>query len=258
MNRNKFLPIALVAGIAIIIGIIVWQVMGGKGLFSEPWTGVEGEPVEVALDFYEAWLAARTTEGSDPFSAGVLEYPQIGKELKSRLSEYQGRLGEEGLEDPVLCQVTMPEGLRALPVYQQDEAAQFIVRAKDRSQIGQATVTMAAKNGLWQITNISCENPEVGPQGEFSFDKSGFLLKQVPAPLDSRNWHLVFQEAGVLGHAVPLYIGSDSVCVQKDGNTSECNDDILKETLPARVLGEMTESGVNVKRIELIDSVSID
>lgn len=258
MNRNKFLPIALVIGVVVVIGLIIWQVMGGKGLFADPWKGMEGTSVEVALNFYESWLSARSTEGADPFANGLLDYPQVSQNLRDHLSTFEGKLGEEGMEDPVLCQTVIPGGLRTVPVYQQEESAQLIIRSSSKEQVGQALVTMAAKNGLWQITEISCGNAETGPQGEFSFDKAGFLLKQVPAPLDSNYWHLVFQEAGVLGHAVPLYIEETTVCAQKDGNEVACNDDFLKETIPARVKGELTETGVQVKRIELVDSVSID
>lgn len=259
MNRNKFLPIALVVGVIVVIGIIVWQVMGGKSLLSETWTGMEGAPVDVALNFYESWLSVRNTEGGgDPFAAGLLDYPQISKGVREHLASFEGKLGEEGTEDPVLCQTELPTGLRTIPVYQQEESAQIIVRSSSREQFGQALVTLAAKNGLWQITEISCGNAEAGPQGEFSFDKAGFLLKQVPAPLDPNYWHLVFQEAGVLGHAVPLFIDESSVCAQKDGTEVACNEDFLKETIPARVKGELTETGVQVKRIELVDSISID
>ncbi len=257
MNRNKFLPIVLIVGIIVLAVIIFWQVLGGKSFLSEPWKGVAGEPIDVALNFYDDWLAARSGE-SDPFTTGLLNYEQVGKDLREHLATFEGRLGEEGVEDPVLCQMDVPPGLRTIPVYTQDEAAQFIIRSADRSLTGQAVVTLAAQDGLWQITNISCGGAESAPQGEYSFDKSGFLLKQVPEPLNSDYWHLVFQEAGVLGHAVPLFITDDSVCVQKNGDTAACNDDVLKETIPARVMGSMSESGVQVKRIELVDSVSID
>ncbi|MEX2341254.1 MAG: hypothetical protein WD605_02965 [Candidatus Paceibacterota bacterium] len=258
MNRNKFLPIALVVGIIVVIGIIIWQVLGGKSLFQEPWTGMEGTAVDVTLDFYESWLSERNAEEGDPFAAGLLDRVQLSKDVREHLASFEGRLNEEGVEDPVLCQTVVPPGLRTIPVYQQEESAQLIVRSSSREHFGQALVTLAAQNGLWQITEISCGNAETGPQGEYSFDKSGFLLKQVPAPLDSNYWHLVFQEAGVLGHAVPLYIDEESVCVQKDGNEVTCNDDFLKETIPARVKGELSETGVEVKRIELVDSISID
>lgn len=256
MNRNKYLPIILVVGIAIIIGAILWQVLGGKGLFEERWTGVEGKPIDITLDFYDAWLGARQTGDNEPFTQNLLAFEQVAPDLRTRLQESNGKLGGDQ-QDPVLCQVGVPEGLRTLPIFQKDEEAQVLVMSTTDGQTGQAIVKLAAKNNLWRITDITCGNAEQAPQGEFSFDKTGFLLKQVPAPLDSKYWHLVFEEEGVLGHAVPLYIDESSVCARQDGSTGACNEEVLKETAPARVMGEMTESGVKVKRIEMVESVSI-
>ncbi len=248
------MPILAVAGILLIAGVI-WFVRGGSaGLLGERWHGVAGEPIDVALEFYEGWLEARRAGDNEPFTRGLLAYEQVGDAVRERLSEFEGKLAA-GQEDPVLCQTELPEGLRTIKVYQQEEGAQFLVTSKGNPN--QSIVTLAAKDGLWQITDISCGNGEMGPQGEFSFDKTGFLLKQVPAPLDSNYWHLVFEEAGVLGHAVPLFIGDTTVCVNKDGTEAACDDNLLKETMPARVKGEMSESGVAVKRIELVETVNI-
>lgn len=257
MNRNKYLPFALAAGIIVLIGIVAWQIMGGGKFSSERWTGVEGEPINITLDFYEAWLAARGVGDNEPFTRGLLNYEQISPELREKLATFDGKLGEEE-QDPVLCQSSVPAGLRTLPVYVQEESAQILVMSTTKGQSGQAVVSLASKNNLWRITDITCGNAESGPQGEFSFEKSGFLLKQVPEPLDSNYWHLVFQEAGVLGHAVPLFMNNETVCVLKDGSTTTCSDNVLKETEPARVFGELGETGVQVKRIELVESVSIN
>ncbi|MCB9818694.1 hypothetical protein H6788_00755 [Candidatus Nomurabacteria bacterium] len=255
-DRSKLLPVLLVAGVLLIIGLIVWLTSGGGSLIKEPWKGVAGDPINVTLDFYEDWLGARTVGPNEPFVLGLLDYEQVGPELKEKLKAQEGQLSDE-TTDPVLCQVGIPEGLRTIPVYQQEEVAQILVMSTTDGQTGQAIVDMVAKDGLWQITDITCGNAESGPQGEFSFDKSGFLLKQVPAPLDSNYWHLVYEEAGVLGHAVPLFMDADTVCVNAEGDTAACDESLLKETMPARVQGQMSETGVDVKRIELVNSVSI-
>lgn len=256
LDRSKLLPVLLVAGGLLIVGLIVWFTTGGKGLIPEKWTGVAGDPINVTLDFYEAWLEARTAGPNEPFAQGLLDFEQVGPELRDKLKAQEGQLNDESV-DPVLCQIGVPEGLRTLPVYQQESAAQILVMSTTAGQSGQAIINMEARDGLWRIVDITCGNAEAGPQGEFSFDKAGFLLKQVPEPLNSDYWHLVFEEAGVLGHAVPLFIDADTVCVNTDGSTAACDDNLLKETIPARVKGEMSEAGVNVKRIELVESVSI-
>lgn len=256
MNRNKILPILVVAGILLLIAAVWFFRSSDGGLMGEKWTGVEGEPIDITLDFYSEWLEARKVGDTEPFTRGLLAYEQISPELRERLSTFEGQLAV-GQEDPVLCQTELPEGLRTIPTYQKEEAAQFMIRSVDKTHVGQAVVTLEAKNGLWRITEISCGSSETAPEAEFSFDRTGFLLKQVPAPLNSEYWHLVYEEEGVLGHAVPLFIGEQTVCVGKDGNTAACDDNLLKETIPARIMGELSETGVNVARIELIDSVFV-
>jgi hypothetical protein len=256
MNRNKLLPILLVAGGVVVVGLIIWF-SSGKGLIPERWTGVTGEPINVTLDFYEAWLSARGVGTNEPFTRGLLDFEQVSPELRDKLAAFDGQI-TDGSEDPVLCQTAVPEGLRTIPVYTQEAAAQVLVMSTTDGQTGQAIVSLESKDGLWRISDITCGNAETAPKGEFSFDKAGFLLKQVPAPLDSKYWHLVFQEAGVLGHAVPLFISETTVCVNKDGSEAACDDNLLKETIPARVKGELSETGVQVKRIELVESVSIE
>lgn len=257
MNRKQVLPIALAAVALLIIGVVIWMVSTGKTLIPKPWTGVAGDPINVTLDFYEAWLEAKTVGPNEPFARGLLEYQQVGPELRDKLSAFDGQL-EASSTDPVLCQSSVPEGLRTLPVFQLEESAQIMVRSTTEGHVGQAIIDLEARDGLWRITDINCGNAEQGPQGEFSFDKGGFLLKQVPAPLNPEYWHLVFQEAGVLGHAVPLFIDAETVCVNKDGDEVACDDNVLKETAPAHVKGQMGEAGVDVARIEMVDSVSIE
>jgi len=256
-DRSKLLPVLVVAGALLVIGLIVWVTSGGpRSLVPEQWKGVAGDPINVTLDFYEAWLEARKVGPNEAYGRGLLDYEQVSPALKTKLKSQEGQLNDEST-DPVLCQIGVPEGLRTIPVYQQEEAAQMLVMSTTDGQTGQAVVSMESKNGLWQITDINCGNAESGPQGEFSFDKSGFLLKQVPAPLDSNYWHLVYEEAGVLGHAVPLFLNEESVCMNADGSTVSCDDSFLKETMPARVQGQMSETGLTVKRIQVVDSVSI-
>lgn len=256
-DRSRLLPVLLVAGVLLIVGLIVWLTSGGaRTLLPEQWKGVAGDPINVTLDFYESWLEARTVSPNEAYVRGLLDYEQISPELKEKLKAQEGQLNDEST-DPVLCQVGLPEGLRTMPVYQQEEAAQMLVMSTTDGQTGQAIVNMVAKNGLWQIVDITCGNAESGPQGELSFDKSGFLLKKVPAPLDSNFWHLVYEEAGVLGHAVPLFIDGESVCMNADGSTVACDDNFLKETMPARVQGQMSETGLQVKRVQVVESVAI-
>ena len=110
---------------------------------------------------------------------------------------------------------------------------------------------MKATNNLWQITDISCATGELPPEREYSFEQNGFLLKNVPPPLNDDYWHLVFEQQGQPGHTVPLFFDENSQCVGADGITAVCNPDEFIEPSAAIVKGEMQEAGLTVQVVEL-------
>ena len=114
-------------------------------------------------------------------------------------------------------------------------------------------MNLISRDGLWEIADINCTSGEEAPdQGEFTFDREGFLLKQsVPPPLDPQFWYLVFEQEGTPGHTAPLLLGDESTCVNDDREGS-CSDDMLGEALRAHVQGNLTEAGVDVARIEIL------
>ncbi len=247
-NFKKYLPHALMVGAVVVLGVAAWWLGGGE-VGPKETRGMEGAPIDVALAFYEPWLSARQAVDTDPFMQGLHNSIILSTEMSGKLAEYEGKLGE-GEVDPVLCQSKVPEGLRTIPVYRKDDKAEFLVMSAARDASGQAIVTLQSENGLWQITNITCSSGEIDPnQGEFTFDKEGQLLKNVPAPLNSQYWHLVFEEGGVFGHTAPLFLDGESMC-NKDGSESVCSEGMLQETASVHVQGNMTEAGVQVKRIE--------
>ncbi len=248
MNKNKLFSILLIVAVMAAIVIYFAFVKGGVQ-FGEK-RGVEGDPIDVALGFYEPWLTARQSTSTPPFEPELSSRMELSRDLAAKLMEYKDKL-VEGEMDPVLCQIEVPEGLRTIPVYKKDDSAQILVMSSKKGVAGQAVVTLAADDGLWQITDIACGNAETNPnQGEFSFDKEGQLLKNVPAPLDSKYWHLVFEEGGVFGHTAPLFFDGNSVCVDTSGSESVCEDSMFKETEAVHIQGSMNEAGVEVKRVE--------
>lgn len=248
-NFKKYLPIALMAlAVVVFAGLLWWMNKGGDGFGGEA-RGMEGDPLDVALGFVEPWLSARQSADTNPFALGLHNSIILSSEMSAKLADYEGKLGEGEL-DPVLCQTVVPEGLRTLPVFKQESAAKILVMSSDKTAGGQALVTLSSRNGLWQIDDITCGSAESDPnQGEFTFDKEGQLLKNVPAPLNSQYWHLVFEEGGVFGHTAPLFLDGGSMC-NKDGSDSVCSEGMLQETARVHVQGSMTEAGVQVKRIE--------
>ena len=215
--------------------------------------GVEGEPIDVMLDFYEPWLSAVRSTTTDPYAQDLANSMALSLEMSQKLIDFKSVPREDGL-DPVLCQASVPDALRAKSIFEKEDSAQMLVLSKDKQSGYQTGVTLAAHDGLWEITNITCASGEQAPdQGEFSFDREGPLLKNsLKPPLDSQYWHLVFEQDGVFGYTVPLFLNDVSMCVQDGGAEEVCKDDMFFETMRVHVQGQMTEAGVEVKRVEFL------
>jgi len=208
-------------------------------------------PAEVVLDFYDPWVAARRSTSTDPYQSGLAQAPILSKELSARLVSTEGQPDSE--PDPVLCRATIPTQLSARPVFEGEDEAQVLVTSREQGATEQALVTLKHLRGGWYINDIECSLGEFAPeQGEFSFEKEGFLLKSVEPPLDPKYWHLVFEENGEQGHVAPLFFGPASMCQKLDGSTAVCDPSTFTETSKALIQGSMTERGVDVERVELL------
>lgn len=241
-----------IAGAAV-VGLLVL----GTGLFlakdylwPAPHQAVVGEPVDIVLDFYDPWLTAAQSTTTDPYKEGLAKASILSKELRKKLAGAKGRSDTE--PDPVLCNVILPLEISARPVSQIDGIAQVLVLSRTEGQEGQALVYLTQEGEGWYIADIVCSPGEFGPEREFSFDTEGFLLKSVPAPYDSQYWHLVFEERGEPGHAAPLFFDAQSTCVALDKSEAVCDPSTFVEPSKAYVRGQMTETGVQVQRIELL------
>lgn len=204
------------------------------------------DPVDIVFDFYRPWLDASHATTTDPYQEGLAAWPLLGKELRAKIRAAQGAGGL----DPVLCQTTLPEDFALRIVHQTEALSEILVTARRSTSTEQAIVTLLAKGKGWYIDDIRCSPGEIGPEREFSFDTQGSLLKNVPEPLNAEYWHLVFAENGREGHHAPLFFGEESVCVAADGTTGTCDPSTFVEASKARVIGQMTDLGVNVTRIE--------
>jgi len=256
MNTRQIL-IVVCTGALFLVGLLFWWFNGHQtndlGVAEEK-RGVVGTPIDVTLDFYESWLDARQSSTSDPYTQNLDKATVLSSAMSTRLMNSKNAL-QAGEQDPVLCQSVVPSGLNARLIFEKDNAAQILILSKGGQLDTQTVVTLAKHETLWEITDITCRVGEQGPaQGEFTFDKEGHLLKMsVKPPLDPQYWHLVFEQSGVLGYTAPLFFSDSSICVLQGGKEEACRDDMFTEALHVRVQGAMTEAGVEVKRIEVLE-----
>ena len=251
MNTN--IKYILIGVIVLLVAVAAWWFTQSKSSSTEDEVelrGVEGEPVDIALDFYEAWLRASKSTSTNPFPEVVNNSEALSVKLSERLLEIINNPTEDQV-DPVLCQASLPEKFRVKTIFEKEETVQLMILAKDKESKGQAVVDLKAHDNLWEITDITCLFGETAPpQGEFSFDKEGQLLKSVPPPLNPDYWHLVFEENGQFGHTVPLLLDENSECTKANGEKSVCTEDMLTQTVTVRVQGDMEEAGLKVKKIQ--------
>ncbi len=256
MNKRQIITIVLIVVTVFIIGMLFWWFQGKQNneiVVPSENKGVQGTAIDVTLDFYESWLSARKSTTTDPYKDNLASSTVLSLAMSKKLIESESAFRTSGF-DPVLCQSSFPDGLRSKIIFEQDKKAQVLVFPKGKQSGVQAAVTLAGQDGFWEIADISCGSAEQAPeQGEFTFERDGYLLKEnVPAPLDSQYWHLVFEQEGALGHTVPLFLKATSTCVFEGGAEEACRDDMFTETVQVRVKGDMTEAGVEVKRIEFL------
>lgn len=224
-----------------------------SGVDSNISRGVTGEPLDITLDFYDAWLEARRSTTTNPYEQNLVNLPALSIAASEKLAQAKSNFTENGF-DPVLCQVNIPEKLRTKTVFENENDAQILLLPKDNEVSVQSVVSLKAEAGMWTISDIACSSGEQAPElGEFTFENEGFLLKQsVTPPLDSKYWHLVFAQDNVMGHTAPLLLNENSMCLTTNSSEEVCSDALLMEAMNVSVKGNLTEAGVDVKRIELV------
>lgn len=208
-------------------------------------------PVDIVLDFYLPWLNAVKSTSTDPYTSGFASEKILSTELSARLMSTKEHAETEA--DPVLCQTTVPERVSGRIVSTQENETRVLVVAKDTAMTAQSVFTLKRYNDGWFIDNISCTPGEFDTPREFSFEKEGHLLKSVPPPLDPQYWHIVFEDNGVPGHFAPLFFDTTSMCTAIDKTETVCNPDTFVDAEKIHLYGQMTERGVEVKKIQFFE-----
>jgi len=238
MDTNRKDIIIMVAGLVVALvgaGIGLFFYLGGV-LPGSQQVSTE-DPMDIVHDLYSPWLRASQSTTTNPYQEGLGASPFLSKELRKRLEVRQ-----DGV-DPVLCQTVIPNNISMRRVYQADDEMQILVTAKKpATSTEQSVATLRALRDGWYIESIECSPGEFAPVREFSFEKDGKLVKNVPAPYDSQYWHLMFDEEGEPGQYVPLFFTASS---------SPSNSDAFTEGAAAHVQGQLTERGVIVNSVEV-------
>ncbi len=251
MNQKKIIIGGLVVfGILVIIALVLFKGRSGTQTNTGDKNQVVSmdDPIDIALDFYNPWLDAVKSTSADPYTLELHKNEVLSENLRTQLASTQGHPVTD--IDPVLCQTTVPERVTARVVSKNGDEIRILIVSKDKTLTAQSTFILKKLNDGYFINSIECALGEFELPREFTFDKEGFLLKSVPPPLDSKYWHIVFEDNGELGHAVPLFFDADSTCTASDGNSAPCVPDQFTEASKIHVFGQMTELGVEVKKIE--------
>lgn len=254
MFKNKKLVIGGVVILVLLFLVILIKNSSQSGewvMFNEQEVAFD-EPVDVAFDFYLPWLEAARSADTDPYKEGLAEARILSQNLRARLKEGVA----SGEMDPVLCQATVPDKIGMRVVYEVENKAEILVMDKQNAPAHSPLVTLLALDGGWYIEDIRCAAGELPPEREFSFEQEGYLLKSdVPAPYDSQYWHLVFEENGQPGYVAPLFFNDESQCQTSETSTEAtvCDANSFREATKVVIKGEMTEAGVEVKKLVKIE-----
>lgn len=255
-SKNLKYSIGGLVGLLAIVWIVVvyFDVFSSKSEVTieenQQQTVSSAEPVDIVLDFYAEWLEATKSASSSPYQLELHKRPILSESLRARLTE--SSIGETITPDPVLCQTVIPQSTTGRVVFALENKTQILVMSKDKTVYEQAIVTLNRHNDGWYIDDILCSPGEFAPVREFSFEHEGFLLKNVPPPLNPEYWYIVFEENGEQGHSAPLFLNEESICKAIDGKEVVCTIDQFREVSKVRIIGQMTERGVEVARVEYI------
>ncbi|MBN2093891.1 MAG: DUF3828 domain-containing protein [Candidatus Zambryskibacteria bacterium] len=248
METSNGMKKTVIIGIIIVLAVVF--ILFIKGSNEQQVSKLDA--TDTVKNFYDGWLMAAQQLTTEPNRATLAKSPILSKELRNQLVDALKQ--PNTTLDPVLCQTVIPENISTRTVSNTADEAEILVTSKDKTVTEQAIVTLVKYNDGWYIDNIQCSLGEFAPEREFSFEREGYLLKDsIPSPYDSKDWHLIFEENNTPGHVVPLFFNSESQCTSLDESKSVCKPDQFTEATKVFIYGQMSERGVNVEQLEIIE-----
>ena len=256
MEKNK----NLIGGLAILGAclLIVAGILFARSYNNEPVEEVsymqevaQEKPVNIALDFYTAWLKAVQSTTTTPYADGLASEKILSEVLRARLTASEERLQTE--IDPILCQTTTPMRATGRVVSTQENKVRILIMAKEKELTAQSVFTLNRIGDGWFIDSVTCAPGEFELPREFSFEREGYILKNLAVPFNPQDWHIVFTENGEEGHVVPLFFSTTTVCRSLDNSEAPCIPDQFVNGTKIHVYSQMTERGAEVTRLEFIE-----
>lgn len=248
--KKQHILIALIVLALTLVAAAFMMFTGTDNTTQQTSTPPEEDVLDVVSAFYESWLEAiKGTEGVSKDE--LLNSPLLSASVRTKVATALDT-NEPEMQDPVLCQVVPPDRIGGRVLFAQPTEAQVMMLARglETPSPYQAIVSVIAVNGQWQISDITCSQGETAPQRDYDFEREGFLLKQVPPPLNPDFWHLVYEENGQMGRTVPLTFTENSVCVLANGEEQPCDESSFRDATKVTVRADMSETGATVRRLE--------
>lgn len=252
MNNKKIITIAAAVVAAIAVVAVVISQLNNQTDSEEVKDVVipQEDAFDVTMEFYKVWLADTQSTTTDPFQSGLINSTLLSAEVRTVIQDKKVTKAEGDL-DPVFCQAAVPERMGGKEIFKEDTMAQILLFARglEIKSPYQSVVSLEAVEGKWQITKIECIQGEVAPEREYDFERTGFLLKSVLPPLNPDYWHLVYEENGKPGHALPLFFDAESICVNASGAEAVCDPNQFVEPSKVLLQADMLDNGADVRRV---------
>ncbi|MBD3282182.1 MAG: hypothetical protein GF387_01070 [Candidatus Portnoybacteria bacterium] len=104
-------------------------------------------------------------------------------------------------------------------------------------------IHLVIENNEWKVDKITIPEDET-----VQFDQTGNLARNNPG-MEEDTWYLIYEQPGQPALTDPLVFTSSSICAKGNENTT-CDPEELTQGDRVRILGEETEQGIKVIRLE--------
>ena len=221
------------------LGALVFAILSSAAEDDYP-----SSPKAVTEAFYDEWVNAEENPVSSQLYEGSEYVTQVFVENTNKaVSSF-----ESGRYDPVLCAQDVPSSYTVSTRTKGEQEAETVVSEVFGDTAKSVNVKLVRHEGLWQIQEIICPEPEVS---EEEFNEAGNLVKDNPG-LEPGVWYLSYEKPGKPALTKKLVFVESSTCI--DGSEdSGCSPEELIVGSRVRITGSEEGGAVVVSRLELVE-----